>query len=1335
MSIGKLQPFDPSADDWALYVDRLEQYFIVNSVTDALKVPTLITVMGSASYELLVTLCTPDKPSTKKFEVLKELMTNHLQPKRSIMAERYKFRQRIQKKGESLAVYVADLKKMTQYCDFKTELENNLRDQLVCGIADDTIRQRLFVEDALTFAKAWKLAVAMEAAEKDAAAVDSRTRGTSKEVVEVLYASASGSGARRQGSSGTWRSNGATQVAGRSKAAPQAWGGRAQAKQAPVAGAASAGAPRAREQGQCRVCGGNHDAATCKFRVYSCRVCMQQGHLKKMCPRLQTGARVHALDANEEDEEELLNEVQFNALSVGSLSRYKPFMMTLDVNGIGLEMEVDSGSAISCISLECYQKLFNNLPILTPNLLVNFYAGGSLRPVGRITPIVKYKNKEMSLDLFVIDGGKNPLLGRQWLYELKMGVEPFSCNKIDTKLELTMDSLISRYKDVFADGLGRYTGGTVALRVRSGAAPVYMRARPLAYALRAPVERALDQLQRDGIITPVETSDWATPIVPVIKRDGGIRICGDYKLTLNRCLEVDRFPLPRVEDLLVKLHGGETFSKIDLSQAYAQFELDEASKPYTVINTHKGLYMYNRLIYGLSSSPGIFQRKLEQLFADLPRVGVFLDDVIITGVDREDHLRTLHQVLGRLEKFGLKVKKEKCSFFAESVTYLGFRISKQGVHTCPEKIKVIKDMAIPANVTELRSFIGMIMYYGKFVKNISMTLTPLYKLLRKGASFSWTKECSEAFNAVKRCLVSSSVLAHYDPELPLCLTTDASSSGVGAVISHQMPDGTERPVAYASRVLNAAEVNYSQIQREALGIVFGIKKFHQYLYGRRFLLRTDHKPLVSIFGDKGGIPSMAASRLQRWAVILSGYQYDIEYVPTDKNGADALSRLPVGKQAADRTEVTYVQFVQDFLPITSDQVRANLKTDDLLRKVVMYLQSGWPAKCDDPELQSYWVRRHELYSEAGCVMWGYRMVIPTTLRNDVLRELHIGHFGVVKMKSLARSYVWWPGIDAEIEKTCMECTTCALEAPAPAKSTPQAWPYLEEVWSRLHMDFLGPLNGMTYLVVVDSSSKWIEVKQMTRTTADDVIRVLREMFARFGLPKMMVSDNGPPFTSGELTQFMQFNGIKQTYSPVYHPSSNGAAEGAVKLVKKTILKALRDRQDVDAALQSYLLAYRNSIHSSTGESPARLLQRRGLRTRLDLLRADAGAAAHECARAAQLRQRENAGGVSRSYSVGDNVWARNFSKGEKWVSGTITEQLGSRNYLVQREDGQIIKRHIDQLRNNSRLAITACPAADYDDNHDNSEPCAPPGPASVPPAPIPKRVPVPVERYGNPILY
>lgn len=216
----------------------------------------------------------------------------------------------------------------------------------------------------------------------------------------------------------------------------------------------------------------------------------------------------------------------------------------------------------------------------------------------------------------------------------------------------------TKYSEVFADGLGRFTGGKVSVHVREGARPVFMRARPLAYALREPVERALAQLQRDGILSPVERSDWATPIVPIVKKDGNIRICADYKLTLNKVIEVDRYPLPRVEELLLRLRGGKHFSKIDLSQAYAQFELDDTKK-YTVINTHKGLFMYNRLVYGLSSSPGIFQRRLEQLFADIPQVGVFLDDIIITGPNKESHMRNLCKVFDRLKKIWPEGKKRK----------------------------------------------------------------------------------------------------------------------------------------------------------------------------------------------------------------------------------------------------------------------------------------------------------------------------------------------------------------------------------------------------------------------------------------------------------------------------------------------------------------------------------------------------------------------------------------------------------------------------------------------------------------------------------------------------
>lgn len=543
--------------------------------------------------------------------------------------------------------------------------------------------------------------------------------------------------------------------------------------------------------------------------------------------------------------------------------------------------------------------------------------------------------------------------------------------------------------------------------------------------------------------------------------------------------------------------------------------------------------------------------------------------------------------------------------------------------------------------------------------------------------FLWNEACGEAFIKVKRILISSKILAHYTPELPLVLTTDASSVGVGAVISHLFPGGEERPIAYASRVLNAAEKSYSQIEREALAIIYGVRKFHQYLYGRKFILRTDHKPLVTIFGDKTGIPVMAASRMQRWAIILAGYDYSIEYVRSDKNAADALSRLPVGKEKQPNEELTYLNFAQNFLPITRQMVQEGIRRDEILKKVVNFIQAGWPNDCKDNDLKTYFVRRNELYVDRGCIVWGYRLVIPTQLRETLLNELHVGHLGIVKMKSLARSIIWWPGIDRDIENTCKECTTCCLEGAAPSKSIPQPWPYITEPWSRLHVDFLGPFQGKTFLVLVDCTSKWLEAFLMPKTTAQAVIKVLRTTFARFGLPKEIVSDNGPPFTSREYQEFMTNNGIKITFTAPYHPSSNGAAENAVKLCKNAIKKSVRDGIDIDTALQTYLMVYRNVEHSVTGVSPAMLLQRRKLRTRLDLLREDRQIETR--VQEAQRKQVSNAGGAERDFNVGDSVWVRDFTGG-KWLDGIIKDKVGSRNFIINKGGGPFLKRHVDQIK-------------------------------------------------------
>ncbi|XP_052740894.1 uncharacterized protein K02A2.6-like [Bicyclus anynana] len=1308
MSIGKISEFNMHSDNWKLYVERLEQYFKVNKIDSDLYVPTLITVMGAECYELLVNLCTPAKPTSKTFSELTVILEKHLQPKPSILAERFKFRHRKQREGESIAEYVAILKCLSKTCEFGNWLEESLRDQFVCGITSETIRQRLFAEEKLDFGKAYGLAMSLEAAEKNAAIVEappSSSSGLSSGASKFAECQAiAGAGRRRAPGGGAEARRVDDDGRGRRRQSGFPQGVRADVRSAvnPLTGSVSA------QGNRCSVCGLFHKGGgrdTCKYRQYFCRICGSQGHLRRVCPYLANQHRVEVTEGpsttagsdNSEDSDEVISTCINNL----SIQQCKPIEVTLNIQGQDLTMECDTGSAVSCISYNLYKRKFSDLKLFNSKLQLRYYTGECISPVGLLKPLVRYGQTKKYLDLYVINNGKTSLLGRQWLIELNVRIPSFvsSVNSIVEEV-FNMEKFSSRYCNVFADGLGRFTGGRVSIRLRADAKPVFMRARPLAYALREPVERALEQLVRDGILTPVDRSDWATPIVPVIKKDGTIRICADYKLTLNKLIEVDRYPLPKVDDLLTRVNGGQRFSKIDLSQAYAQFELDE-SKQYSVIATHKGLYMYNRLVYGLASSPGIFQKKLEALFADLPQVGVFLDDIIITGRNDKEHTSNLHKVFDRLQEYGLRVKKEKCVFFAESINYLGYCISKNGVHTCPDKVKAIVDTPAPSDVSQLRAFIGMVMYYAKFIKNVSTILAPLYNLLRAKNKFVWCERCEAAFREIKRLLVSSEVLVHYSPDLPLVLTADASSTGLGAVISHLTPEG-ERPIAFASRTLTSAERAYAQIDREALAIIYGVKKFHQFLYGREFILRTDHKALTFIFGHKTGIPVMAASRIQRWAILLAGYNYKIEFVTSAENCADGLSRLPLIKKECRRTEgLTYLNFVENFLPVTNDNIRINTSRDKLLSRVFLYMQSGWPTKCPDDEVRPYYVRRHELYIDRGCIMWGYRVVIPQSLRSEILKQLHISHMGIVKTKSLARSYVWWPRIDNDIEVVCQKCETCAAEAPAPPRASPSPWPSSLEPWSRIHVDFLGPFKGKTFFVVIDASTKWLEIFEMSRTTAHAVIKILRETFARYGLPTQVTSDRGPPFTSNEFMKFLKDNGINQSYSPAYHPSSNGAAENAVKLCKRAIKKAYRDGLDVDAALQTFLLAYRNSVHSSTGDTPAMLLQKRPLRSRLDLLRPNRERETRVLE--AQRKQVEYAGGVTRQLAEGEAVWTREYGGNEKWVKGKICRQEGTRRYVVDNGDGKMMQRHVDQIRRRSRLSDVACPMSDKELSSTESE--------------------------------
>ena len=333
---------------------------------------------------------------------------------------------------------------------------------------------------------------------------------------------------------------------------------------------------------------------------------------------------------------------------------------------------------------------------------------------------------------------------------------------------------------------------------------------------------------------------------------------------------------------------------------------------------------------------------------------------------------------------------------------MGHQIDAEGLRATKEKLEAILSAPSPKNVQELRSFLGLLNYYGKFIPNLASLIHPLNALLHHDCKWKWSEECEAALKQAKEKLVSSKVLVHYDPKLPLKVAADASAYGVGAVLSHVI-DGSERPIAFASRTLTSSECNYAQVEKEALALIFAVKKFHTYLYGREFKLITDHKPLTTILGPKKGIPSLAAPRLQRWAVLLSAYKYQIEFRSTTAHGnADCLSRLPLSNQAPDglSPEPTIFNVSQiASLPVTTFQLQKATQNDPILSKIVGYTTNGWPQEVDDT-LLPYWRKRQELTIESSCVLWGIRVLVPNKLRAKLLEELHSDHPGIIRMEYL-----------------------------------------------------------------------------------------------------------------------------------------------------------------------------------------------------------------------------------------------------------------------------------------------------------------------------------------------
>ena len=953
--------------------------------------------------------------------------------------------------------------------------------------------------------------------------------------------------------------------------------------------------------------------------------------------------------------------------------------MKMRVNSVEIVMELDTGAALSVISEQTYWRMWpHGAPDLGPsNVSLHTYTGEQLEVLGSFSVQVEYKDQHECLPLLVVRGSGSSLLGRNWLQKLRL-----DWPEIHQLQETgTLERILQKHSEVFKEELGEIKGIKAKISIDPQAQPRFCKPRPMPFSLRSKVEKELERLEKEGIIEAIEHADWAAPIVPVVKGDGSIRICGDYRLTVNRASRLDAYPLPKVDELFAMLAGGKMFSKLDLQQAYLQLVLEDSSKQYTAINTHRGLFQYNRLPFGVSSAPGIFQRAMDNLLQGMTHVAAYMDDILVTGASEQEHLQNLDTVLQKLETAGVRLKKSKCLLMSPEVEYLGHKISSEGLHPTPEKVKAIQEAPKPQSVTELKSFLGLLSYYSKFLPNMSTTLAPLYSLLQKNRKWEWRREQQQAFESAKALLQSDALLVHYDPQKPLMLACDASPYGLGAVLSHQMSDGTEKPVAFASRTLAPPEKNYSQLDKEALAIMFGVKKFHSFLYGRHFQIYSDHQPLRYLLSESKGVPAMAASRLQRWALTLSAYEYTIVYRPgRDQAHADALSRLPLPEWPTivpvPGDLLLLSEHLNNVSPVTPRQIRTWTDKDPVLSRVRRFVLHGWPDREASEDMQPYWRRKDELSVMDGCVVWGSRVVIPPPGRKWVIDELHETHPGIVKMKSLARSYVWWPNLCADIEAKVKDCAECQASRPVPAMAPLHPWEWPERPWARLHLDYAGPFLGRMFLVLVDAHSKWMDVIPVHAATSSATIEELRVVFATHGLPERIVTDSGAVFTSDEFEDFLKTNGVTHTRTASYHPASNGLAERAVQTFKQGIKRI--QGGSLETRLSRFLFKYRITPHTTTGRSPAELLLGRQPRSRLDLLHPDTGVKVRE----SQARQSHghDKHTRARAFQIGDRVYVRNFVGVPTWLEGTILDQIGPVSFQVQLTDGRTRKRHVDHMR-------------------------------------------------------
>ena len=791
-----------------------------------------------------------------------------------------------------------------------------------------------------------------------------------------------------------------------------------------------------------------------------------------------------------------------------------------------------------------------------------------------------------------------------------------------------INTLLVNYAHVFATNtsdLGRTNLTTH--HIETSGAPIRQSVRRTPPLQREAVRKLLDDMKDKNIVSP-SNSPWASPIVLVPKKDGSIRLCIDYR-KVNEVTRKDAYPIPRIDDTLDTLAGAKWFSTLDLKSGYWQVEVHKDDREKTAFCTHEGLYQFNVMPFGLCNAPATFQRLMDMVLKGLlwHSCLVYIDDIIIFGKTFEQHLTNLAKVLERIEHAGLKLQPQKCHLLQSQVQFLGHIISTEGVSPDPQKTEKVKQWPIPQSTKEVQQFLGLASYYRRFVKNFASIAAPLHKLTEKHSVFRWTPSCQEAFCHLKTRLTSAPILALPDWSKPFTLDTDASDTGVGAVLS-QSNGGDETVVAYGSRTLSKSERHYCATKKELLAVVVFLEHFRPYLLGRPFTIRTDHGALTWLQTFK-----QPEGQIARWLQKLQEYNFTIVHRPGRHHiNADALSRLPCrqcGRSPYEENEklVSTVQMSDLSLCSCSPaDLRASQLADPVIGPILQSKQTQLKPQVSSGDNLMY--RRlvqlwDQLVTKDGVlyrVFVGqddnsnhFQFVVPATLRDEVLKALHSGvsggHLGHEKTFSRVQERFYWPGYWSDTRDFCFTCQQCSTrKSPTHSRRAPLGTIQAGYPTQIMAVDLLGPLpespQKNSYVMVVgDYFSKWMEAIPLPNQEAITVANhLIDEVFMRYSVPEQLHSDQGRQFESQLISEVCKALHIKKTRTTPYHPQCDGMVERFNRTLLNMLATHCKDHPwDWEQHIRKVCMAYNTSVHSTTNYTPFYLMFGRQARLPVDVM--------------------------------------------------------------------------------------------------------------------------------------